>query len=109
MRRKITPSAHWRASSPITLLKAGAGTLTLGVNNSYTGGTLITGGTVSLNTVGAAGSGNITAKQWQSDPEQCRRSGDNGEQFDLPGPATLTVTSGKQQSGHHRTGPVAAL
>lgn len=81
-------------SGPITLLKAGAGTLTLGVNNSYTGGTLITGGTVSLNTVGAAGSGNITASNGNLTLNSVGGPATTANNLIFSGPATLTVTSG---------------
>jgi fibronectin-binding autotransporter adhesin len=43
-----------------SLTKADQGTLTLGTANSYSGGTYLSGGTLVLNNVTGAGSGNIT-------------------------------------------------
>jgi fibronectin-binding autotransporter adhesin len=44
-----------------SLIKAGAGTLTLGGTNTYTGGTTLSAGTITLNSSGAIGSaGNLT-------------------------------------------------
>jgi autotransporter-associated beta strand protein len=43
-----------------TLVKSGAGTLTLGATNSYGGGTLVRAGTLALATDSAAGTGRIT-------------------------------------------------
>ena len=42
------------------LIKNGAGTLTLGGNNSYSGGTILNSGTVTANNGGAFGSGTVT-------------------------------------------------
>ena len=45
---------------PGTLVKVGAGTLTLGGTNTYSGGTILNGGTLSLGHNNALGTGNLT-------------------------------------------------
>ena len=47
-------------SGPMQLIKAGTGSLTIDNTNSFTGGILVAGGTVSLTTNTAAGTGPIT-------------------------------------------------
>ena len=58
----IAANANATIASAITgstgLSKTGAGTLTLGVANSYTGGTVLNGGGIVAGTAGVAGSGN---------------------------------------------------
>lgn len=81
-------------SGATSLLKAGSGTLTLSVNNSYTGGTLIAGGTVSLNTVGAAGSGGITVSNGTLTLNSVGGPATTANNLIFPGPATLSVPSG---------------
>lgn len=81
-------------SGTVTLQKAGAGTLTLSGNNSYTGGTLVTGGTVSLNTVGAAGSGSITLSNGNLTLNSVGGPATTANNLIFSGPATLTTPSG---------------
>lgn len=81
-------------SGTIAVQKAGAGTLTMSVNNSYTGGTFITGGAVSLNTVGAAGSGNITVSNGNLTLNSVGAPATTANNLAFPGPATLSVLSG---------------
>lgn len=81
-------------SGAVTLNKSGSGTLTLSVNNSYTGGTLITSGTVSLNTVGAAGSGSITVSNGNLTLNSVGAPAATANNLVFSGPATLTTPSG---------------
>jgi autotransporter-associated beta strand protein len=81
-------------SGATSLLKAGSGTLTLSGNNSYAGGTLIAGGTVSLNTVGAASGGNITVSNGNLTLNSVGNPATIANNLIFSGPATLTTPSG---------------
>lgn len=81
-------------SGAITLLKSGSGSLTLSGNNSYTGGSLVTGGTLILNTVGAAGSGSITLSNGSLTLNSVGSPATTANLLNFTGPATLNITSG---------------
>lgn len=81
-------------SGDITLNKAGSGSLTLSVNNSYTGGSLVTGGTLVLNQTGAAGSGSITLSNGSLTLNSVGSPATTANPLNFTGPATLNITSG---------------
>lgn len=77
-----------------SLLKSGAGSLTLSGNNSYTGGSLITGGTFILNQTGAAGPGSITVSNGALTLNSVGAPATTANNLVFAGPATLNITSG---------------
>ncbi len=92
--KNYTISGTGSISGATSLLKTGSGSLTVTVNNSYTGGTLVTGGTLSLNTVIAAGSGNITVSNGALTLNSVGGPATTANNLIFSGPSTLTVTSG---------------
>jgi autotransporter-associated beta strand protein len=77
-----------------SLLKSGSGSLTLTVNNSFTGGSLVTGGTLILNQVGAAGSGSITLSNGALTLNSVGSPATTANNLIFAGPSTLNITSG---------------
>src|SRR5262249_1870626 len=104
-------------SGNIALTKSGNGAQTLAANNSYSGGTTVTGGTLTANTTGAFGTGSvninggtITTKAGISAPFHFPSLTISGGRFDLndndmivsytPGDGTFATVQGYLQSGY---------
>lgn len=81
-------------SGATSLRKSGSGSLTLGVNNSFTGGSVVTGGTLILNTVGAAGSSSITLSNGALTLNSVGAPATTANNLVFAGPATLNIISG---------------
>jgi autotransporter-associated beta strand protein len=97
-------------SGPGSLVKQGSGTLTLTGENSYRGGTVITGGTLAASSAGALGSGpvrvgaagTLAVTQEPTDPIQIQQGRQNdsvevGATLEVTG--TLAVTLGRDSGG----------
>jgi autotransporter-associated beta strand protein/T5SS/PEP-CTERM-associated repeat protein len=96
-----------------TLSKAGAGTLILTGNNSYAGGTTITGGTINFNSASSFGSGLITINggglQWATGNSadisaQLAAFGAGGATFDTNGNNVTLAASLSGLGGLTKTG-----
>jgi autotransporter-associated beta strand protein len=97
-------------SGPGALIKQGSGTLTLSGENTYQGGTVITGGTLAAASAGALGNGpvqvgaagTLAVTPGPAGPDQGRR--DRGDRaVEVAGPlevaGTLSVTPGRDADG----------
>jgi autotransporter-associated beta strand protein len=95
------------AASSGGLEKLGAGTLTLSGNNAYTGGTLISAGTLRLNNASAAGTGTIT--QSSGSALQINTGGTVANAMDFYNLQTLqTVTLSGQKTLRNATYDIAS-
>ena len=110
-RTRITLGAN--ISGPGTLSKAGVGTLILTGNNSYAGGTTITGGFINFNSANSFGTGPITIDggglQWATGnsadiSSQLAAFGAGGATFDTNGNNVTLASSLSGTGGLTKTG-----
>lgn len=78
----------------MSLTKSGSGSLTLSANHSFTGGSVVTGGALMLNTVGAAGAGGIILSNGALTLNSVGSPATTANPLQFTGPAALIITSG---------------